>query len=97
VTSPPPARRDDPRATSPWPFVGMVAIATAFFLYAATPTVLDTPWWAVVLLMLGWVVAFVLACAWFTRRPVATAVLGLAVLLAWFPIVLAAARFLDWA
>jgi hypothetical protein len=90
-------RGDNPNATSPWPFVGMIGMATTFFLYAATPTVVEAPWWVVVLMMLGWVAAFVLACAWFTRRPVAVAVLSLVVLLAWFPVVLGGARFLDWA
>jgi hypothetical protein len=75
----------------------MVGIATTFFLYAATPTVVDAPWWAVALLMLGWVVAFVVACRWFTRRPVSVAVLPLVVLVAWFVVVLVGARFLDWA
>ncbi len=88
--------RRDAGATSPWPFVGMVGMASAFFLYAATPTVVDAPWWAVVLLLLGWLAALVVALRWFTRRPVATAVLSLGVLLAWFGVVLGGAWLLGW-
>ena len=60
---------DRPRqvAASPWPFVGMAAMACAFFLYAASALFL--PWWAVVLLLGAWVVLLVVACAWWTPHP----------------------------
>lgn len=52
---------------SPWPFVGMAAMACVFFLYAAS--VLFAPWWVVALLMVAWLALFVVACAWWTPHP----------------------------
>ena len=58
---------------SPWPFVGMIGMAAAFFLYAASGLV--APVWALTVLMFVWLVLFVTACRWWTphprRRPVA--------------------------
>lgn len=90
---PVPPRRDD---ASPWAFAGMIGIASVFFLFAATPTVIETPWWVVALLMLVWVVALVQGCRWFVRRPVAVLVLAVLLAIGWFAVVMAGARWLDW-
>lgn len=90
---PEPGRRDD---ASPWAFAGMIGIASVFFLFAATPTVVDAPWWVVALLMVVWVVALVQACRWFVRRPVAVLVLPIVLAIGWFAVVMAGARWLDW-
>ncbi|MCW2835745.1 MAG: hypothetical protein JWN68_3698 [Nocardioides sp.] len=74
----------------------MIGLAAAFFLFAATPTVVDCPWWVVVLLILFWLVALVQGCRWFTRRPVAVLVLAVSLALGWFAVVMAGARWLDW-
>lgn len=84
------------REVSPLPFVGMIGMASTFFLYAATPVVLDAPWWAVAALLGVWAVALVVAVRWFTRRPLALAWLPLGLAVLWFGTVLAGARFLDW-
>lgn len=85
-----------PEQISPWPFVGMVGMACVFFVYAATPVVVDAPWWAVVALLLVWAAALVQAVRWFTPRPVALALLPVGLAALWFAVVLAGARFLDW-
>ena len=87
-------RRND---ASPWAFAGMIGLAAVFFLIAATPTVVDAPWWVVALLLVAWVVALVQACRWFVRRPVAVPVLSVLLGLGWFAVVMAGARWLDWA
>ena len=66
---------------SPWPFVGMTGLAALLFLDGAS--VLFLPWWGVGLLVLAWLALFVTGLRWFTRRPVATALLPLAGLLVW--------------
>ena len=45
----------------------MVGLACVLFLDLGTAGVL--PWWAVVLLVVVWVVLFVIACRWWTPRP----------------------------
>ena len=60
---PPPAA---PRI-SPLPFAGMIGLACVLFLDLGSTIVLR--WWAVVGLVLAWVVLFVLACAWWTPHP----------------------------
>lgn len=75
----------------------MIGLAAVFFLFAATPTVVECPWWVVALLMVVWIVALVQGCRWFVRRPVAVLALSVALALGWFAVVLAGARWLDWA
>jgi hypothetical protein len=57
----------DRAEVSPWPFVGMAAMACAFFLYVAS--LLFAPWWAVLGLMLVWAALFLVACAWWSLHP----------------------------
>lgn len=52
---------------SPWPFVGMAAMACVLFLDLASLLLLA--WWAVLVLVLAWSALFVLACAWWTPHP----------------------------
>ncbi|HET7066620.1 MAG TPA: hypothetical protein VFI21_03370 [Nocardioides sp.] len=61
-TPPPPAPR-----ISPLPFAGMIGLACVLFLDLGSTIVL--PWWAVVGLVVVWIVLFVLACAWWTAHP----------------------------
>lgn len=82
---------------SPWPFAGLVGLACAAFLIGATPLAVGAPWWAVVLLVLVWLVALLLAIAWFTTRPRAVALLPAGVALVWLAAVVGGARFLGWA
>ena len=75
----------------------MIGLASTFFLFAATPTVVDAPWWATALLLLGAVAALVQGCRWFIRKPVAVLVLAVMLAIGWFAVVMAGARWLDWA
>ena len=75
----------------------MIGLAAVFFLMAATPTVVDAPWWVTALMLLVWAVALVQGCRWFVRRPRAVLVLPVLLAVAWFGVVLAGARWLDWA
>jgi hypothetical protein len=59
--------------------------------------VVDAPWWVTALLLSVWAVALVQGCRWFVRRPRAVVVLPVLLGLGWFAVVLAGARWLDWA
>ena len=91
---PPPTVREP---LSPWPFAGLVGMACVAFLIGATPVAVGAPWWAMVLLVLVWLAALVLAIGWFTTRPRAVALLPAVVALVWVATVIGGARFLDWA
>jgi hypothetical protein len=61
--TPPPA----PPRISPLPFAGMIGLTCLLFLYLGSTIVLR--WWAVVVLVVLWLVLFVVACAWWTPHP----------------------------
>jgi hypothetical protein len=71
------------------PFIGIGGLAVAAFLYGysaiALPSVVHS-----IVLPLVWLVLFVLACAWFVRRPVTVAVLPVVAIVLWFVVMLAA-------
>ncbi len=67
---------------SPWPFVGMIGMAAAFFLYAASGLV--APVWALTVLMFVWLVLFVTACRWWTPHPRRVPLLAVAAVVFWF-------------
>ena len=69
-------------------------MAAAFFLYAASGLV--APWWAVVLLILLWLVLFVVACRWWTPHPKRLPFLAVAAVILWFAVVTAGAAWLGW-
>jgi hypothetical protein len=75
----------------------MIGLAAVFFLLAATPTVVGAPWWVTAALLLVWAVALMQGCRWFVRRPRAVLVLPVLLAVGWFAVVLAGARWLDWA
>lgn len=79
---------------SPWPFVGMIGLVCALFLYGASALI--APWWAVLLLVLVWLLLFVAACAWWTPHPKALPWLGGFALLLWFAAMLAGGAWLGW-
>lgn len=82
------------RAVSPWPFVGMGAIASIFFLYAASALV--APWWAVSALMLVWVGLLARAVTWWTPHPRRLVWLAAGGAVLWFVALVAGALFLGW-
>ena len=61
------------RSVSPWGFVGLVGMVAAFFPYAASGLV--APVWAVVVLLVLWLVMFVVTCRWFMPHPRRTLVM----------------------
>lgn len=79
---------------SPWPFVAMIGMAAAFFLYAASG--LLAPWYAVVVLLLVWLALFVVACRWFTRRPRLSVVLPVVAVAVWFSVLVLGEALLGW-
>lgn len=52
---------------SPWGFVGIGALSCLLFLIVAG--LLISPWWAVAVLFLAWLVLFARACRWFEPAP----------------------------
>ncbi len=87
-------QRHNPHATPVWPFVAMIGMAAAFFVYAASALV--APWWAVSLLMVLWCVLFVLATRWWTPHPQRTMALPILAVAVWFVVLNAGARWLGW-
>lgn len=84
--------RNEP--ASPLPFIGMGGLACALFLYGASGLV--APWWAVVLLLLVWVVFFAVGCAWWTQHPRRLPVLAVVAIVFWFVALLGGAAVFDW-
>lgn len=79
---------------SPWPYAGMVLMASSFFLYGAS--LLVAPWWGVLLLVLVWLVLFGLCCAWWTPHPKRLVPVALGSMLFWFAVLVAGGAFLGW-
>ena len=77
-----------------WPFVGMAGMACALFLYAVSGLV--APWWAVVLLLVVWLVLFAIACAWWTPYPRRLPGLAVFAVVLWFAAVSAGGAWLGW-
>jgi prepilin signal peptidase PulO-like enzyme (type II secretory pathway) len=81
-------------AISPWPFIGMVAMAATLFLYGVSGLV--APWWGVVGLLVFWLVLFVIACRWWTPHPKRMLILPVIAVVVWFGTLTAGGAWLDW-
>ena len=81
-------------ATSPLPFIGMAGMACAFFLYAASGLV--APWWAVILLLLLWLVMFVIGCTWWTPHPKRLLFLPVFAVALWFGLITLGEIIFNW-
>ncbi|WP_110205248.1 hypothetical protein [Nocardioides daejeonensis] len=79
---------------SPWPFVGMIGLFCALFLYGAS--VLLAPWWGVLLLLTLWLVLFGMACKWWTPHPKRLPFLAIFAMLFWFCFINAGGAWLGW-
>ena len=79
---------------SPWPFVGMIGMAAAFFLYAASGLVV--PVWGLTVLIFVWLVLFVTACRWWTPHPKRLLVLPVVAVAVLFAVVAAGGAWLGW-
>ena len=72
----------------------MAGMAFAFFLYAASG--LLAPWWAVVLLLVVWLVLFVVACRWWTPHPRRVPLVAVVAVVFWFAALNAGGAWLGW-
>jgi len=74
--------------------LGMLLLLAVLPLYLASG--LMVPMWAVVVLLMVWVVLFVLGIRWFARHPYRVLVLPFAAAAIWFAAIYAGEIFLDW-
>jgi hypothetical protein len=65
------------------PFIGIGGLAVAAFLYGYSAFVAPSLLHSIVMPLI-WLAFFVLACRWFTRRPVAVVVLPALAVVVWF-------------
>ena len=79
---------------SPWPYVGMAGLASAFLLYAASG--LAAPWWGALGMMLVWMGFFALGLIWWDRHPVRLVLLPVAAFVLWPVLLNVGERFLGW-
>lgn len=75
-------------------FIGMAGLAVVLFVYGASATVI--PAWAVVVLLLVWLVVFALACRWFLTRPLRVLALPVVALALWFGAIFGGAKAFGW-
>jgi len=75
-------------------WIGMAGLAVVLFMYSASG--LLAPLWAVVALLLVWLVLFVVACRWFMRYPLRVLVLPLIAAGIWFAAMFGGGAFLGW-
>lgn len=80
------------RQSGPW--IGIAGLVSVLWLYGASGLV--APAWAVVALLVLWLVQFVLACRWFSRRPYVVLLMPLVALALWFGVIMAGGAFLGW-
>ena len=80
------------RRSGPW--IGMAGLVTMLWLYGASALV--APLWAVAVLVALWLVQFVLACRWFSRRPYAVLAMPVVALAVWLSAIVAGDVLLDW-
>jgi hypothetical protein len=88
-----PMKRLNLRRSGPW--IGIAGLFCVLWLYGASKLAGATTT-ALVLLLLLWLVQFVLACRWFSRRPYAVLVMPVVALALWFGVIMAGHAFLDW-
>ncbi len=85
-------RRLDLRRSGPW--IGMAGLVCVLWLYGASALV--APLWAVAVLVALWLVQFVLACRWFSRRPYAVLAMPVVALVVWVAVIFAGEALFGW-
>lgn len=75
-------------------WIGMAGMAVTLFLYGASGLV--APVWAVVVLLLLWLVMFALSCRWFMTRPYRVMTLPVVALAIWFATIFSGEALLGW-
>jgi hypothetical protein len=85
-------RRLNLRRSGPW--IGMAGLVCVLWLYGASALV--APLWAVPVLGALWLVQFVLACRWFSRRPYAVLAMPVVALALWLVVIFAGEALFGW-
>lgn len=85
-------RRLNLRRSGPW--IGMAGLVSMLWLYGASALV--APLWAVAVLIALWLVQFVLACRWFSRRPYAVLAMPVVALGVWLAVIFAGEALFGW-
>jgi hypothetical protein len=85
-------RRLNLRRSGPW--IGMAGLVCVLWLYGASALV--APLWAVAVLGALWLVQFVLACRWFSRRPYAVLAMPVVALALWLVVIFAGEALFGW-
>ncbi|HWL98135.1 MAG TPA: hypothetical protein VNP20_12360 [Nocardioidaceae bacterium] len=80
------------RRSGPW--IGMAGLVTMLWLYGASALV--APPWAVAVLVVLWLVQFVLACRWFSRRPYVVLAMPVIAIVVWLSAIVAGDVLLGW-
>jgi len=80
------------RQSGSW--IGIAGLFCLLWLYLASG--LFAPWWAVVLLVVAWLVMFGLATRWFMRRPYAVLLLPVAGFALWLAMAILGEAWLGW-
>ena len=80
------------RRSGPW--IGMAGLVCMLWLYGASALV--APLWAVAVLVALWLVQFVLACRWFSRRPYAVLAMPVVALGVWLAVIFAGEALFGW-
>jgi peptidoglycan/LPS O-acetylase OafA/YrhL len=86
---------DGPRGNVSFtPFLGMILIVSALFLYAASGVV--APWWGVAVMILVWLVLFAVCCASWSRHPKRLVWVAALSYPLWFCLIVGGALLFDW-
>ncbi|MGH3317735.1 MAG: hypothetical protein ACRDO0_16470 [Nocardioidaceae bacterium] len=85
-------RRLNLRRSGPW--IGMAGLVCVLWLYGASALV--APLWGVAVLVALWLVQFVLACRWFSRRPYAVLAMPVVALVVWLAVIFAGEALFGW-
>ena len=76
------------------PWIGMAGLFSVLWIYGVSGLV--GPDWLPAPLIAFWIVLFVLACRWFSRRPYAVLFLPVVALAVWLAVVIAGQTWWGW-
>ena len=79
---------------SPLPFIGLVLLVSAAFLYGVAFWLV--PLWAALLLLAAWLTMFVLCFVWWTPYPRRVVGLGAGAFALWFAVIVAGGILNGW-
>lgn len=76
------------------PFLGMILIASSFFLYAASGLI--APWWGVAVLLAVWLLLLSFCIAWWSAYPQRLVWVGALSFPIWFCLLVGGAVIFGW-